>query len=300
MSLKGRAARGWSLALIVGLALSGVGHADTIELAGGDKLEGVVVLEKNDESWLVEHPVFGKIEIPVDQLKPPDPVVKPGLFGSSLLRGWSRSVSAGFSGSSGVTKENNLNADIRLGNETDRHRDQFRAHYYYADANSNRTNNEFDSIHIHDFLFKDSAWFGFLSGGYKYDEFQSWDHRVTGAGGIGYEFVKTERVRLKGRIGPGFTVTRGGNDEREDANGVVAAQGSWVMSEGIELTGSTGYFPVLGDLPEFRSMSRLEWKIALGVLEGLAFKVGGSYEYDSQNDGNSNDRKYYGNLVYDF
>ncbi len=97
-------------------------------------------------------------------------------------------------------------------------------------------------------------------------------------------------------------MTRGGNsdDEREDANGVVAANFRWTLFEGSDLTGSTSYLPVLNDLPEFRTLSRLEWKIALGVIEGLSFKIGGSYEYDSQNQGTNNDRKYYGNLVYDF
>jgi putative salt-induced outer membrane protein YdiY len=285
--------------LLLGLALPGATRAETIELVTGDKLEGVTVVERDEERLIVDHPVLGRIEIPADQIKPPKRRSR-GLFGSTLLAGWSRSVSAGFSGSSGVTKENNINADVGLSNETERHRDQFTARYYYADADSDRTNNEFDANHLHDFLFKDSPWFTFLAGGYKYDEFQGWDHRITGAGGLGYDFWNTERFRLSGRIGPGFTVTRGGGEDREDMNGVVSAQASWVVFEGSELTGATSYLPVLNDMPEFRTVSRLEWKIALGVIEGLGFKLGGSYEYDSQNEGTNNDRKYYGNLVYDF
>ena len=287
------------LLLLVARALPAAARAETIELVTGDKLEGVTILEQNAERWIVEHPLLGRIEIPVDQIKPPKNRSR-GLFGTSLLEGWSRSVSAGFSGSSGVTKENNINADIQLGNETERHRDRFVARYYYSDANSDRTNNEFDANHLHDFLLKDTPWFVFLGGGYRYDEFQGWDHRVTGAAGLGYEFLNTERFRLNGRIGPGFTVTRGGGEDREDANGVVAAEATWVVFEGSELTGATSYFPVLNDMPDFRSISRLEWKIPLGVIEGLGFKLGGSYEYNSQNEGTNNDRKYYGNLVYEF
>ena len=49
-------------------------------------------------------------------------------------------------------------------------------------------------------------------------------------------------------------------------------------------------------------VSSLVYYLALTVvvIEGLSFKLGGSYEYDSQNEGSNNDRKYYGNLVYDF
>ena len=89
------------LLLLVALALPAAARAETIELVTGDKLEGVTILEQNAERWIVEHPLLGRVEIPVDQIKPPNKRSR-GLFGTSLLAGWSRSISAGFSGSSGV------------------------------------------------------------------------------------------------------------------------------------------------------------------------------------------------------
>ena len=67
---------------------------------------------------------------------------------------------------------------------------------------------------------------------------------------------------------------------------------AYMRLAGIETT--------LNDLPEFRNLSRLEWKIATGIVEGLGIKLGGSYEYNSSNTGDNNDRKYYGTLIYDF
>ena len=72
-------------------------------------------------------------------------------------------------------------------------------------------------------------------------------------------------------------------------------------TDGHSVTTSHFYYPSLNDLPEFRSVSRLEWKIPVGLVTGLAVKLGGSYEYDSAiRSPKSNDRKYYGNISYDF
>jgi putative salt-induced outer membrane protein YdiY len=307
------------LKIIVGVlaiccALEGVAAAATIELVTGDKLEDVVIVEENELRVVVEHPTFGRLVIPARDIKVPEPeaeaAVKPGLFGTWVLRGWTKALSAGFSGSSGVTKENNVNADLQLNNETESHRDAFVARYFYADANSNKTNNEFLARHIHDFLIKNSRLFAYLGGGYKYDEFQIWDHRFTGSGGIGYDIVKNDTFKLTGRAGPGFTVTRGDGEidasgkkleaDREDFNGVAMAMGSWHIAEGLDWTAEMAYLPVLNDLPDFRAVALSEIKVAIGVVEGLSFKVGGSYEYDSQNVSERNDRKYYGNIVYEF
>jgi len=287
--------------LAVGIAFHGLASAETVKLENGDKLEGVTVVEKTDEKWVLEHPVLGRIEVPASQIKPPKPPKppKPGLFGTSFLAGWTRSASLGFSGSSGVTQENNVNASLELKNKTEHHRDEFVARYFFADANKENTNNEFEARHTHDFLFPGSKWFAFLSGNYKYDEFQAWDHRVIGAGGVGYDFLRDDTYTLSGRLGPGFTVTRGGGDDREDFNGVAALQGTWALYEGVDWSAEAGYFPVLNDMPDFRALGRTELKLAVGVIEGLSVKAGYSYEYDSQNE-ESNDRKYYGALVYDF
>jgi putative salt-induced outer membrane protein YdiY len=286
---------------VIGLALQGVASAETLELRSGGTLEDVEVLDRNEERLLVEHPVLGRLEIPVSEIKPPEePEVRPGLFGTSFMEGWNKALSAGFSGSSGVTKETTINAGLELKNKTDHHRDAFIANYFYASADGERSNNEFTADHLHDFLFTDSKWIAYIGGGYKYDQFQSWDHRIVGSAGAGYDFLRDDLYVLTGRIGPGFTITRGGSDDREDFNGVAVLQGSWTIVDGIAFNAEAAYFPVLNDMPDFRTVGLAELKIAIGAIKGLSFKAGGSYEYDSQNVEERNDRKWYGSLVYDF
>lgn len=284
--------------LTLEFAVHGVASAETVELLNGDKLEGVVILEQTEEIWVLEHPVLGRIEVPVSAIKPPEPE-KPGLFGTSFLAGWDKALSAGFAGSSGVTDENNVNADLKFNQETTAHRDAFAAVYTLAEASGDRTKNSVSVSHQHDFLFSGSKWFAFLAGDYTWDEFQVWDHRILGAGGAGYDFLRTEKYTFSGRIGPGFTVTRGGEDDREDFNGLAGLNGKWAIREGLDFTAGATYYPALNDLPQYLAVGIAELKIAIGVIEGLGFKVGGQYAYDSQ-DKDHNDRTYYGNLVYDF
>ena len=119
-------------ALIVWPLLCGSAFAETIELENGDKIEGAI-LEKNDQVWIVEHPVQGRLEIPVDEIKPPeDEKVKPGVFGTRFLKGWDKALSAGFNGSSGKSRDANINFDARLQRETERNRMNWVARYYFS------------------------------------------------------------------------------------------------------------------------------------------------------------------------
>lgn len=297
-------------ALIVWLLVSGSVFAETIELENGDKIEGAI-LEKNDQVWIVEHPVLGRLEIPVDEIKPPEEEkVKPGVFGTSFLKGWDKALSAGFNGSSGKSRDANINIDASLQRETERNRMDWVARYYFSSTDKSTSDNQFDTRYAHDFLVPDAKWFPFASPHYRYDAEQNWNHRFGIDVGVGYEILKTERWDVVGRLGGGFAQTL--TDDRDDTSvgedpvrsewlGLVGLRLGWAMMKGMSVSWDTWYQPAFNDLPNFRLESRAEWKVAIGYVEGLSFKLGGSYIYDAhETDTTRNDRKYYGNLVYDF
>jgi putative salt-induced outer membrane protein YdiY len=290
--------------LLIALLLSSVAVAETVELKSGDKLENVVVIERTPEHVIVEHPVLGRLEIPAIEVKPEEvETVKPGLFGTRFMRGWTRSAGAGLSGSSGVTREVNMNAELNAGFESDDHRARFATRYFLSASRQNgkygNTRNDVTTVYLHDFLIADSKWFYFGSGEHRYDEFQNWKHRFVVAGGLGYDFLRNDDWTISGRFGPGYTRKTEG-ENKDEANAVASFNSTWRISDGNSITFVSSYFPSLNDLPEFRSLSRLEWKVATGIVEGLGIKLGGSYEYNSTNSGDNNDRKYYGTLIYDF
>ena len=96
-------------------------------------------------------------------------------------------------------------------------------------------------------------------------------------------------------------LTQSFDSDRTSPNGVFGFEAEWTPADGHSITTSHFYYPSVNDLPEFRSLSRIEWKIRIGFVSGLSVKVGGSYEYDSVIVGSdANDRKYYANIGYDF
>lgn len=311
-------------ALAVWLVFGGSAQAETVELKSGEKLEGSIILETED-TVVLEHAVLGRIEIPKSEIKPPDGV-KPGVFGTTFLEGWTKSLSAGWSGSSGKSKDMNINASLLLNRQTERFRMNYVARYFLASSEGDTTDNQFDTRYMHDFLIPDQNFFPFLSPFYRYDAEQDWNHRLGLDGGMGYEFLKTDTWNVIGRAGTGVAQTltdnRGkmcvpqdpndpnsillcekiGDDPvRTEWNGLLALQLAWTMMEGMDLSWNTSYQPDFVDLPNFRLESRAEWKISVGYIEGLAFKLGGVYIYDAhETDKTRNDRRYYANLVYDF
>ena len=150
-------------AVLASALLGGAAWAETIRLRNGDVLEGVEILESNDDRVVAEHPVLGRIVIPQDEIEPPAspapseaPTVIPGLFGTSFLAGWTRALSAGLTGASGKSQNLNINADLKLESRRERHRDRFVARYFLVSEDRSLSDNEFDATHDHDFLFLDS------------------------------------------------------------------------------------------------------------------------------------------------
>ncbi len=284
--------------------------AETIELRTGEKLEGVI-LEQDDEKVVLQHLVLGRIEIPKADIKEPEEEVeKPGLFGTPILRGWNKSLSAGINGSTGKSEEVSANAQLNLNRETERHRMQYIGTYVVSRTEGSTGEHFFDTRYVHDLLFPPTNWFPFVTASYRWDTKQDWEHRVGGQAGVGYQFLDTDEWNLIGRVGSGVSQTIG--DERSEPksgdaptrtepNVLAAIQMAWNYTEGQSLTAATLYLLDAGDAPEYRSESRGEWKIAVGLVEGLGFKAGVAYIYDSHEEGsNKKDFRYYGNIVYDF
>ncbi len=271
--------------------------ADVFELANGDKIDATVV-EETDKTIVVEHPQLGKIVIQRDSLKPPTPP-NPGLFGTRVLAGWDRNFGAGFSGSSGNSSDASFNASLALARATDRYRAAFDTSYFFASQQSLQTTNEFFANYQHDFLFGDSPFYAFAQGRYQYDEFQAWENRISGSGGLGYTILSRNNMNLRGELGAGFSRSWG-TEPGWKPEGVVGLVFDWTPIEGQKLTADVTYFPDLENFSEYRILANAAYVVAITQLDGLSLKLGIKEEYDSDQPGKNNNLKYFGNLVYDF
>lgn len=280
------------------LFLAPAAAADTIELTNGDKLSGEVI-EQTADGTVIEHPVFGRLEIPAEKIKPPK-APNGGLFGTSFLAGWTRTFQLGVSGAQGNTKNNDVLAALDMDYEDEKKRWAFDAAYRFGAADGATTKNAGFAQLQRDWLISESRWFFFGIGRFDYDRFKSWTYRVNGSGGIGYEFLKGERFDLKGRLGPSLTKEFNENDFFVEA--MVGLDALWKISPDHSLRLSNTIFPALNDLGEFRNLSTLAWKWKLIEDPGLSLIAGVNNEYESSVESGlkHNDVKYSTSIGIDF
>jgi len=283
------------------LTIASAAWAEEIKLESGDVIIGEVV-ETTEDAVVVEHPLLGRITIPVSQIKPPEPPKppNPGLFGTSFLEGWSRQVSAGLSGAAGNTSNFNVDVQAAVKRATDRHRQTWSAAFFYAAADDETTTNRFLTMYEHDLLFENSRWFLFGNTRYDYDEFKAWDHRIAVALGAGYDIFESDWLEIRGRTGVGYSQTLGGEDESRP-EGVAGLEALWNITEHQNFALRATIYPDFSDIPEYRTTSGADWNIDLVDVQGLGLKIGVLHEYESNTDSESgHDLRYYGNVSYSF
>ena len=280
------------------LLLAPAAVADTIELTNGDKLSGEVI-EQTPDGTVIEHPVFGRLEIPAEKIKPPK-APNGGLFGTSFLAGWTRTFQLGVSGAQGNTKNTDVLAALDMDYEDEQKRWAFDAAYRFGAADGATTENAGFAQLRRDWLLAESRWFFFGIGRFDYDEFRTWTYRVNGSGGIGYQFLKGEHFDLKGRLGPSLTKEFNENDFYVEA--LVGLDALWTISPDHSLGLSNTIYPALNDLGEFRNVSTLTWKWKLMEDPGLSLIAGVNNEYESsvESDLKHNDVKYSTSIGIDF
>ena len=295
--------------------------ADTVELVNGDVLSGTIS-ERSDERIVLVHPVLGEMVISADQVSaftigdaapqpepapaeaPAEPLPappKPELFGTGIMAGWDRSVEVGFNGSEGNTETFSLKAAFNAGYEDERDRWKLATTYWRSGDDGDVSENEFKALVIKDWLIPASAWFYFAVGQYEYDQFQAWEHRVSGFGGVGYEFDMRDDWDLRGRVG------FGGNYEFGEVNeftpeAFLGVETTYRINDRQSISFSNTYFADLEELSEFRNVTGVAWVVDIADDRHLKLKLGIDNEYESQVEAGfeRNDLKYYGALLYDF
>ena len=224
---------------------------------------------------------------------------------SGILRFLSESnaqLELGLNGSEGNTDEMDLRAAFKAGKTDDRTRWKLDTAYNLSKTNNERTTNDATVGLVNDWLLPDSKWFYFAQGRFDYDEFQDWERRVSGSGGLGYQFIKNDTWDVLGRFGGGVTKNFGDVDDDLNPEGQIGGEMTWRISKLQTLGARTTVFPNLDDHGESRIISAAEWTMQLDRFEGLSFKLGLENEYESEtsDDSDHNDLTYYGALVISF
>ncbi len=322
------------------------GPTHELTLSTGEVLLGRLI-QRNADLVIFEHPILGRLEIPAGEVRtlrplhvdtsplpekkaaplqtpphvtpqaaeadvPPPAVTTPTTTTAPATPRWKSHFELGFSGTAGVTDDTNLRIALNTVFKQDTRSLTFDSSYFLSSSNSERSDNKFTAGLLSQWDVPASRWSYFAQGRYDFDEFQSWEHRVTAGGGVGYLLADVTDLddagqpidvfALTGRLGFGGRKEFGSLNEVLQPEGIIGADLTWHISQRQRLSTQLTFFPDLDDSGEFRAVTKAQWWLKLDALEGLSFKLGLDFEHQSQTDPgvSPNDVTVYGTLVLDF
>lgn len=281
------------------VASSEVGFPEAkIDLAGGDTIEGKVI-ERTDYAIVVEHPNLGRLEIPrnrIDSLEVKEPEIdseeKPGWFDPQLRKlaartsrlkekGWKFSVDISLDRSSGNTDEQVTRFGSKLQREQPEYISRLDMEYYYKLSEGENTDNKLTVGMGRDWIDPESVWFWFVLGRFDYDEFESWEKRANVQAGPGYHLIKDDDMTLDMRLGLGARREWGSENNNAKLEALTGADFQWDITEKQRCVFAPYFFPVVGDLDDYRARVSGEWRYLFDKDMLLSFVLGTLYEYTS-------------------
>lgn len=175
------------------------------------------------------------------------------------------------------------------------------AEYFFQTLNSNTTDNNLLVNAVYDRYIEHTPWLWFLKAQYQYSQFEAWEHRVSGYGGVGYQFLKMPPIDLLLKLGAGGTYEIGPPSQTLP-EGYGEVQFAWKISELQRIEFSANVAPDWSNFGEFRIISRAEWQLKIDPSLDLALTMGVRWQYQSEvpaGDTNS-DLRVYGGLQLGF
>jgi len=297
------------------LALPLLSSAATIKLLTGDQINAEII-EQTDSYLKVNHNALGELTISLDKIISIDGKSLPAesmavseaekerktnrFFGLNILSDWERSFTLGLNGKEGNTQELNFHTALETDYEDNHKRWDFGVYYNFSEKEGDKTRDDLKINLTRDWLLPDSQWFYFVTGQYDQDKFKSWDYRITGIVGAGYEFIETENFSLIGRAGLAAKKNYGSEDDGFEPELMLGLDTDWTISKVQSLVFKTEFFLPFEQAGDFRNLSRLDWKFKLDTTMDLSFKLGLENEYETVvDDGEkNNDFRYRAALVW--
>lgn len=210
---------------------------------------------------------------------PLDLLTAPGE--KSFWLGWTRSVDLGINGSSGSSDTFNGRLALNLSRKTTRMETLAGALYLYQRDNAGVTKDRGEANLRNDWLLTDSPWRVWAQGKGEYDADADWTARVSGAAGVGYEFIHDPKTTLVGRVGLGASREFGGMSNDIVPEGVLGGDFAYTINDRNSIFANGDYFPDLSEFGEFRTVSKAGWETIVDPKTRLNLKLGVEHRYES-------------------
>ncbi|GJQ58932.1 MAG: DUF481 domain-containing protein [Candidatus Scalindua sp. AMX11] len=268
--------------------------AEIITLQNGDIIHAVVK-EKTDTQIYIEHVNLGAFPILLenivsinyegeaisDKKAAVSPFVDKGLFYSGFFRNWKRTLEVSLNGAVGVSDNSKFRSALEMRYEDNKERWLYSMFYLQTEKDNKTEENRLTANLIRDWLLPDSKWFYFSKVGYDWDKFKDWDYRIRSAGGLGYEFVKNEKLNIRSRFGPSTYHTVGDENSTTVMEANFGLEMLWKIWDNHTLGIHNDLYPSISNKGEYRNVSTLDWKINLNYYHDLGVKFGLYNEFDS-------------------
>ena len=273
---------------VLTLLLAALTWADEIRLRNGDVLHGRIV-ERTDKYVVVEHPDLGKITIPSEKLAPLTPMEELAqrevAEEEKKIPKWNYSVSAGgvFTNDDDGEKAN-FNAALLINRKTPTRDTDFSARYIFALDNSITDKNNATVILTQKWLKEEARQYWFATTRYDFNEFRSWEHRLTGYLGAGYTWFKRETLKFDALAGLGGRKEWGSEKETLRAELLLGTIFRWTPSDGHGLSLGVTYYPTVGADPNQRIITTIDWRYLLDAKARLSLVTHLDWEFDTDPD----------------
>ncbi len=297
-----------------------------VQLNSGTRLRGTLQ-EETDEFLVLDADGLGETTVAKSSIATrlksdvklgPNPtkaeLPAPGLFGTTILDGFDKSISLGISGREAESSDLTLNVAADANFNGDDRRWRFSSAYFYSTSDGNRTQDEGFANLRRDWKLPARPPFIFAEGRLQYDDFQAWQFRAGGFAGVGYSVsgkenvkkgqwprIRNEDLTLLGRVGVGGSYEWGTiNAFMPEA--LVAVEAGYAFDGNKTISFINTLFPDLEDTGEYRNTTELTAGMTLDQARGLSLKVGAFNEYLSMTEGDTphNSLTYFVRLVLDF
>jgi hypothetical protein len=233
--------------------------------------------------------VAGLAPIEAEEVLPIEPLPRPYTWYDSYYWMppdlWSGSFELGVNGSEGNSQSFSMRVGGNLKQKTDW--DQFEAKITHAKSQSNgliTQNNALANLKEEIFIF-DTRWSVFSTTFIEYDEFKAFDLRLAINGGLGYQLVKMDRFKLKGRFGGGTSHEFGSPNDDWVPEALFGFDVELQISPRQKMTATSDYYPDWQDFTNYRLVTNLGWEWLLDEATNMSLKVLVIDRYDSTPEG---------------
>jgi hypothetical protein len=153
--------------------------------------------------------------------------------------------------------------------------------YFYKVVDSGTTDNNLLATSTYDKRFEFNTrflWFAKVQG--QLAPLESYEQRLSGWGGVGYEFLKAPPASLIGKIGAGYTYEWGTINAGE-AQLYAELIWDWKITDNQAIAGSFWITPDFADFTNYMFLFRTEWTMKMPDIKGLSLLGGIRWQYQS-------------------